>query len=97
MATEIRFEWSPRKSESNLRKHGLMFEDAIKVFFDPLRRVDIEGDEHGEIRWRAIGQIGRRICIVSYTSREEGEVEINRIISARKADRHERQGYEEGL
>lgn len=95
MASEVRFEWDARKSQSNLRKHGLKFEDAVQVFFDPFRRVDIEGDEHGEIRWRAIGQIDRRLFVVSYTSHEEGEGETNRIISARKAGRLERQRYEE--
>lgn len=96
MAEAIRFEWDPRKAESNKRKHGIGFEDAMQAFFDPLVCTDIEGHDHGEIRWRTIGQIGGRICVVTHTSREEDGVEINRIVSARKASRRELQGYEDG-
>jgi uncharacterized protein len=99
MATAIRFEWDPRKSESNKRKHGIDFEDTKRVFSDPLRRTRIEGDEHGETRWRTIGEIkGILIVIVSHTLHEaifeEEKFEIVRIISARKAGRRERQEYE---
>lgn len=100
MATVIRFEWDPRKSESNKRKHGIDFEDAKRVFFDPLRRTGIEGDDHGEVRWRTIGEIdGLVVVIVSHTFLEtledEHEIETVRIISARKASYRERCEYEE--
>jgi uncharacterized DUF497 family protein len=99
MARNIRFEWDPEKSESNRRKHGLDFEDAKRIFYDPLRRTGIEGNEHGEIRWRTIGEIdGLVIAIVSHTLHETSEdedIEIIRIISARKATRRERLEYEE--
>ncbi len=94
MATAIRFEWDPRKSESNRRKHGIDFEFASRVFFDPLKRINSEGNDYGEERWRTIGEIERRIFVVSHTLREEGEAEVIRIISARKAGRGERQEYE---
>jgi uncharacterized DUF497 family protein len=89
------FEWDPKKSAQNERKHGLNFEDAIHVFFDPLRRVELEGDEHGEVRWRTIGQVDRTLYVVSHTTREEGESEIHRIISARKATPRERKAFTE--
>ncbi|HEX3674392.1 MAG TPA: BrnT family toxin [Rhizomicrobium sp.] len=95
MAIKIRVEWDPRKSESNGRKHGLNFEDAMQVFYDPLRRFDIEGDEHGEVRWRTTGEIGGTLHVVSHTIREEGEEEIYRIISARKATARERKIFSE--
>lgn len=94
-AENIRFKWDPRKSDSNMRKHGVDFEFVALAFFDPLKRIDIEGHEHGEIRWRAIGEVNGRLFVVSYTSREEDEIETVRIISARKAGRRERQEYEE--
>lgn len=96
MEENIRFEWDPKKSESNKRKHGFDFSFASRVFADPFRVMDIEGHEHGEIRWRTIGEIdGVLIVIVSHTTREEGETEIIRIITARRARRHERLAYEE--
>lgn len=94
MTTEIRFEWDDRKAESNRRKHGVSFELASLVFDDPLIYEYVDGDEHGEIRWRAVGKVDRRLIFVSYTSFEEGEAEIVRIISARRATRQERRTYE---
>ncbi len=32
---DIRFEWDPAKAEANLRKHGVSFETAARVFSDP--------------------------------------------------------------
>ena len=95
MASTLGFEWDPKKSAQNERKHGLNFEDAIYVFFDPLRHVELEGDEHGEVRWRTIGQVDRTLYVVSHTTREEGESEIHRIISARKATPRERKAFAE--
>jgi hypothetical protein len=31
---EIRFDWEPVKSEVNLRKHGVSFDEAQSVFYD---------------------------------------------------------------
>lgn len=92
--TEFTFEWDPRKSQLNRRKHGMDFERAREAFFDPLKRVDMEGIEHGETRWRTIGQVHGKLFVVSHTSEEDGETEIVRIISARKATPRERRAYE---
>ena len=50
-----------------------------------LKRIDMEGDEHGETRWRRLGTIGGTLYVVSHTYREEGEIEIYRFITARRA------------
>jgi len=95
MAKGMRFKWDPKKSESNLKKHGINFETAKLVFDDLLCVTEYEGDEHGEPRWRTTGQIGGFVVVrVSHTIREEGETEVIRIITARKAGRGERQEYE---
>jgi uncharacterized protein len=68
------------------------------VFYDEQRRTEIEGREHGEVRWRTTGEIGGTIFVVSHTIREEEEkeeIEIIRIFSARKASPRERKRYEE--
>jgi uncharacterized DUF497 family protein len=95
VAGEIRFEWDLRKAESNRRKHGVDFEFGKLVFSDPLRMLGIEGDEHGETRWRTIGKVGGRTYVVSHTLQEEGDIEIVRIISVRRCTRREREGFEE--
>lgn len=91
----IRVEWDPRKSDKNRRKHKIDFAFVARGFHDPLKRIEIEGSEHGEIRWRTICEIDGRIFVVSHTLREEGEAEIYRIISARKAEPRERHAYQE--
>jgi uncharacterized DUF497 family protein len=35
----VRFTWDPRKAASNMRKHGVSFEEAASVFADPLALV----------------------------------------------------------
>ena len=96
MAEGIRFEWDPHKAEANRRKHGIDFALAARVFFDRHSKTIFEGDEHGEARWRTIGEIGGiAVVVVSHTLRTEREFEVVRIISARKATRRERRQYEE--
>jgi len=94
---DIRFEWDFRKAEANVRKHGISFASAAQVFYDRFVEKKVQGDEHGETRWAAIGQVGSTILHVTYTTREEenGEVEIFRIVSARRAARRERRRYED--
>lgn len=51
------FDWDPAKAESNLRKHGVSFEDAMGVFGDPLAlSVLDEESSQGEERWVTIGR-----------------------------------------
>lgn len=86
----MRFEWDPNKAESNLRKHAIPFEYALRTFFDKnrLERVDSRMD-YGETRWITIGLVNGQEIVVSYALRNE----TIRIISARKAERHEREDY----
>ena len=51
----MRFVWDPAKAESNQRKHGVRFEDAVQVFFDPLHLTVHDRVEGGEYRWQTIG------------------------------------------
>ena len=86
------------KSRLNERKHGLDFDTARLVFDDPfmVHRPDPGLDEE---RWHTIGVIGGVAVIVVHTwprlLPSDGD-EVGRIISARKATRHERRAYEEG-
>ena len=73
---------------------GLGLKTLPRVFADPLRNFDIEGTEHGEIRWKTTGEIDGKIVRVSHTVVEDNGIEAIRIISARKATRQERRAYE---
>lgn len=92
----LRFEWDSAKAATNLRKHGVSFETAARVFSDPEALLELDRIAEGEERWRAIGRIGEQVVLaVAHTVREEDEGETIRIISARRADRRERRRYEE--
>jgi uncharacterized DUF497 family protein len=92
----VRFEWDEAKANSNLRKHGVRFEDAMLVFADPFAMVEQDRSEGGEFRWQTLGLVaGIVLLLVAHTVRNEEEDEIIRIISARKAIRKERKRYDE--
>ena len=91
----MEFEWHADKASSNLRKHGVSFEDAARVFLDPDRIETFDGrDPDGEDRWKTVGLVESALLAVVYTVRGKGS-EIIRIISARKADANERSQYRE--
>jgi hypothetical protein len=90
----IRFTWDRQKADRNRQEHeGVTFEEAATVFRDPLACI-FDDDEHSDEEHRElmIGYSGRnRLLIVSFTERAD----VIRIISARKADSHERSNYEQ--
>jgi len=99
---DVRYEWDEAKNRSNQRKHGgISFELAAFVFEDARCLVGPDViDTAGEQRWHAIGavQIERDIAAVLlvvhvYRENRYGE-EITRIISARRAEKHEVRRYQ---
>lgn len=93
------FDWDPAKAESNRRKHGVAFEDAMGVFADPLAlsRPDEESGQ-GEERWVTIGRNpASNLLLVVHTYIElSADRAAIRIISARQPTRREVRQYEEG-
>jgi hypothetical protein len=91
--SEIRFEWDPRKAAANRRKHGIPFEEAESVFSDE-HALLIDDPEHSadEDRFVLLGlSAALRVLIVVHCYRTDES--IIRLISARKADRQERELY----
>lgn len=94
----MRFEWDPEKDANNRRKHGISFEMAKLVFFDPLARTEQDRIEEGEYRWQTIGTVdGLLVVIVAHTVRANDEGEVIRIVSARRATPRERRRYEQEI
>ena len=92
---ELRFAWDPRKDATNRRKHGVSFEEAQTVFSDDrgLFMADPEHSSEGD-RYVLIGLSSAiRVLVVVHCHRESDEV--IRIISARRATRHESRQYVE--
>jgi hypothetical protein len=89
----MKFEWDDNKAARNFSKHGVSFEEAATVFFDPLY-IDFFDPAHSDDERRYI-RVGRseqhRVLVVSYTERDHAA----RLISARLATKRERQAYEE--
>jgi uncharacterized DUF497 family protein len=84
------FEWDATKAQSNLAKHKVSFEAARLVFDDvfALDRFDV-GSEGSEVRYVIMGMAKGVILTVVYAERSER----TRIISARKATKHEQREY----
>jgi uncharacterized DUF497 family protein len=95
----FQFEWDAAKNLSNQRKHGVSFEEAAQVFLNPLYLAWNDRVQDGEERWQACGEVeGLSLLIVAHTIRKEiedgSEIEVVRIISARRAEPKERRRYE---
>ena len=90
----VRFKWNARKSASNLRKHGVSFDEAASVFLDSLSATGDDPDHSlDERRFVTFGiSSSGRLLVVAHTDHED----VIRIISARLATRTEKRLYEEG-
>lgn len=86
------FEWDDEKERTNIKKHGIDFETAAKVFADE-NRLEIYDEVHSETedRYITIGMIDNVACVVMVVYTERGEA--IRLISARKATSQERRMY----
>ena len=86
-------EWDPAKAESNLRKHGVRFADAVTALEDNGALTIRDPFTWDEERWITLGRdLFGRVLVVIYTWRGENI----RLVSARPATAHERREYEEG-
>ena len=86
------FEWDPKKAASNLKDHGVSFDEATTVFGD-IFAMNMPDPDHseGELRFLVLGMSEKsRLVVVSYAERSPR----TRIISARPATSHERRKYE---
>ena len=91
----IKFEWDASKAESNLKKHGVSFDEAQSVFYDEFARQFFDDAHAGdEDRFIMLGVSNQsRMLIVCHCERGD-QGDIIRIISARRATTAERRFYE---
>jgi len=87
----VKFIWDEDKNRANFKKHGIDFNDAARAWFDP-DRLDFFDEEHSldEVRWIFLGAVAGVVLFVVETEPYEGTV---RIISARRALKHEQEAY----
>jgi uncharacterized protein len=86
----LEFEWDDDKAAINWREHGLAFQEAINAFTDVfgVEQLDTRED-YGEERINLIAMCAGILIHVTYTERGERI----RIISARRAEKHEQDHY----
>lgn len=89
----MKFEWDSPKAAANLVKHGVTFDEATEVFYDP-NVLEGEDEEHSydEARSFGIGHSAKRLLFVIFTERRG---DVIRLISARPPTPTERKLYEE--
>ena len=91
---EFKFSWDARKAAANVRKHGVSFSEACAAFSDPVSiTLDDPDADRREERFILVGR-SRRGQLLTVVHAELRDAEI-RLISARPADREERECYEE--
>jgi uncharacterized protein len=90
----MRYTWDPEKDALNRRKHGLALEDGIPALDDPDRYSWIDDRfDYGEERIVTLGMGQRQVLFIVSTERNQ---DLTRIISVRKAEEDEIEGYDLG-
>lgn len=91
----MKFEWDPEKDKTNKGKHKVTFLEACYVFADKYM-LTFYDNEHSEDedRWVTIGQaLNNKTLVVIHTYRKAKGKESVRLISVRKAAKHEEKQY----
>lgn len=87
----MEFEWDETKNRANITKHGIDFNDAVRVFDGPIYTDDEPEYHYGEYRFHTLGLLdGLVVLMVVHTDREDR----TRLISAREATPNERRRFE---
>lgn len=92
----MRFEWDAAKHKENIKKHGLDFTDAWQAFENPLLVCLDKREDYGEDRWIGVGTLRKReiVIVIVFTERAP---DVIRIISLRKATKHEKERHETAI
>lgn len=89
----MEFEWDRAKQESTLSERGIDFEDMKIGFLDPERTLARDNrKDYGEDRYNMLAHCAGHVCHITFNLRGD----VIRIISARQANKRERQHYGRG-
>jgi len=86
----VRFEWDENKNRENIRRHGFDFADACEIFDLPMLVSPDTREAYGESRLIGIGFLRQRIAVIVFAEQDDDTI---RIISLRKALKHERERF----
>jgi uncharacterized protein len=90
----MQFEWDEAKNLENIRKHKIDFADISEMFESSMLIERDDRFDYGEDRWLGTGFLGNGMAVVVWAERND---DVIRVISARRANRHERQRFEKYL
>jgi uncharacterized DUF497 family protein len=90
----VKYEWDESKNRVNIRKHGIDFLDVPSMFQHPMVTFLDQRKEYGEERWIGIGILKTILAVVVFAEPQEGTI---RIISVRKATKHEERIYRDEI
>jgi uncharacterized DUF497 family protein len=92
----IKFEWNTAKAVTNIKKHGVSFEEAKSVFFDDFAVQFFDQENFGtEDRFLMLGMSNEtNLLLICHCERDDGNT--IRVISARKATKNESKNYQRG-
>jgi len=90
----MEFEWDDNKYQQNIAKHGVRFEDAIRIFDGFTVNLIDEQFDYGEVREISIGLVDSCVAVVVVHTDRNRKI---RIISARPAVKSERKMYEKAI
>jgi uncharacterized protein len=88
--SNVKYEWDDEKNRRNIRKHGIDFLDVPAMFQNPMVVFLDDRKDYGEDRWIGIGHLKSVLAVIVFTEPEDDTI---RILSARKAMRHEEEIY----
>lgn len=89
----MNFTWDEKKRKSNLRKHGVDFADAEIIFAGATFTFEDDRFDYGELRFITMGLLRGMVVVIAHTEQEE----TIRVISMRKANKHEQEIYFQNL
>lgn len=89
----MKFTWNESKRKSNLSKHGFDFNDAKDVFNGVTLTIEDFRFAYGEQRFITIGMLKAKVVLIAHTEQDD----VIRIISMRKATKHEQKNYFKGF
>lgn len=87
----MNFKWNEQKRRRNIQNHRIDFADLSSVFDGPMVVWLDTREDYGEERWVGIGFLRKTLLLIVYTEPDEDTI---RLISARKANKHERKIYQ---
>ncbi|MBN2894530.1 MAG: BrnT family toxin [Campylobacterales bacterium] len=93
----LKFEWDPAKASSNIKKHGISFDEAKTVFEDDFARLMPDPDHSEEEERFILLGMSYTLKILSVVHCYRDEDGVMRIISARASTKNEERQYKEFL